>query len=133
MVAVVAALVLLFTACTPEQQMAHDHINNNRANAGVPNLLPHGDLIVKAQAWAENLAARGVIEHSHLSDGAPAGWQMLAENVGRGPSQLAVMEQFLVSPAHRANMLNPDFTHVGTGVAYGADGMVYVVEVFARY
>ncbi|HEV8296593.1 MAG TPA: CAP domain-containing protein [Acidimicrobiales bacterium] len=130
---VVAVAMLLLGACTPEQQMAHDNVNANRANVGAPAMWPHPDLITKAQAWAESLAARGALEHSNLAEGVPPGWQMLGENVGRGPSEQAVLDQFLASPHHRDNVLNPDFTHLGTGIATAADGTVYVVEVFARY
>ena len=36
------------------------------------------------------------------------------------------------SPSHRANMVDPAFTHVGIGTARGADGSFYAVEIFVR-
>jgi uncharacterized protein YkwD len=35
-------------------------------------------------------------------------------------------------PNHRANILNPDYTHVGVGIAKGADGMFYITQEFAQ-
>jgi uncharacterized protein YkwD len=44
---------------------------------------------------------------------------MLAENLGRAFSTREVENGFMGSPGHRANILNPEMTHVGIGVAAG--------------
>jgi uncharacterized protein YkwD len=126
-------LVLLLAACTPEQQHTIDLVNASRSTAGLPTLLPRGDAIDKAQAWAEHMAANGAIGHSDLPAGMINDWKALGENVGVGPSIDAVQEAFLASPAHRANILDPRYNSLGTGVAVGADGRTYVVQVFAQY
>jgi uncharacterized protein YkwD len=41
------------------------------------------------------------------------------------------VQGWLDSPGHRANLLNPDFTHVGHGLATSSDGSVYIVQVLA--
>jgi hypothetical protein len=132
-VALAFALVLLFAACTPEQQHTMDLVNANRTEAGVVTLLPRSDAIAKAQAWAEHMAAQGAISHSSVADGMIDDWKMLGENVGVGPSMDAVEAAFMASPVHRSNILDPRFNSLGTGVAVGADGRTYVVQVFAQY
>jgi uncharacterized protein YkwD len=132
-VVALAATLWLLVGCTPEQQAVLDQVNAHRTNAGVSTLLPSPDAMVKAQAWADQLVRNGGLSHSALSSGMPAGWTKLGENVGRGPSIEAVMQGFLQSPGHRANLLDPAFNWVGTGVSVAPDGTVYVVQVFARY
>jgi uncharacterized protein YkwD len=128
-----AAVMLLAVACTPEQTAAIDLANSTRREAGLPGLLPSPALIDKAQAWADELARRGSLSHSTLTDGVPEGWVKLGENVGRGPSIEAVHAGFLGSPAHRANLVDASFNWIGTGVATAGDGTVFVVQVFAHY
>jgi uncharacterized protein YkwD len=129
----VAALLLLLMGCTPEQQAVLGKTNASRTEAGVPEMLPSPDAMNKAQAWADQVARSGALAHSTLADGMPAGWTKLGENVGRGSSIDAVFQGFLNSPGHRANLLDPAFNWVGTGVAVSPDGTVIVVQVFARY
>jgi uncharacterized protein YkwD len=132
-VTVLLASLWLLLGCTPEQQAALGQINDQRAKSGLPGLLPSPDAMNKAQAWADQLARHGSLSHSSLSAGMPEGWTKLGENVGRGPSIDAVFQGFMGSPAHRANLVDPAYNWGGTGVAIGADGTVYVVQVFARY
>jgi uncharacterized protein YkwD len=128
-----ATVMLLAVACTPEQMAAIDLANSTRREAGLPGLVPSPALIDKAQAWADELARRGVLSHSTLTDGVPDGWVKLGENVGRGPSIEAVHAGFLGSPAHRTNLVDASFNWIGTGVATAGDGTVFVVQVFGHY
>ncbi len=42
-----------------------------------------------------------------------------------------VIAGWMASPGHRANLVHPEWTHVGFGLAEGSDGRAYVVQVFA--
>ena len=45
-------------------------------------------------------------------------WQIIGENVAWNyPSAQAVVEAWLASPEHCANILSPEFTHIGVGKA----------------
>ncbi len=61
-------------------------------------------------------------------------WSYLGENVAYnvGYSQPAqeLMDQWWNSPPHKANILDPNFTEIGVGVAVGASGRTYGVVDF---
>jgi uncharacterized protein YkwD len=128
-----AVVMLLCIGCTPEQMAAIDAANADRGAAGLPTLTASPALIAKAQAWADQLAQRHGLSHSRLTDGAPEGWLKLGENVGMGPTIDAVEQGFMASPAHHANIVDPAFNWIGTGVATASDGTVFVVQVFGQY
>ena len=59
-----------------------------------------------------------------MATGAPAGWQKLGENVacrttnqGEASAIGPIQAQFMGSTGHRANILDPAFTHGAVGVA----------------
>lgn len=74
--------------------------------------------------------ARGVGERL-LACGYPArsaGW---AENIAYGyPSPAAVMQAWLASPGHRANIENPSLRAIGIGVARSTGGTLYWTQNF---
>jgi len=57
-----------------------------------------------------------------------------AENIAFGqPTAAAVMNAWMNSPGHRANILNPNFTQMGAGVARrGATGPFFYTQMFIR-
>lgn len=55
------------------------------------------------------------------------------ENIAYGQrSPRAVMEQWMNSAGHRANILNPDFTAIGVGHYEGSNGTDYWTQLFIR-
>lgn len=57
---------------------------------------------------------------------------VVAENVASGPmGAREVVDGWLNSPGHRRN-IEGDFTITGIGLAYGARGMIYFTQIFAR-
>ena len=125
----VAAITSRPVFCADQRTVAAQ-INTTRRNQGRPGLTLHRRLADKAQRWAEHMAARNRLSHSVLTQGVPAGWRALAENVGYGGGLSEVHGAFLGSAGHRANILGP-YNYVGTGVARGG-GRLWVVHVFMR-
>lgn len=106
-------------------------INGLRASKGLHALQEDGKLNAVAQDWANQMAARGAISHrSSLSSAIGGGWAKLGENVGTGGSAGAIFSALVNSPGHYRNMVDSSFTHVGTGVARGADGRIYTAHNF---
>ena len=134
----VLLLAITATACldAPEQSFL-DRTNAMRRTAGIGQLQEHDTLTAKAEAWAVHMAATGTLAHSTLSAGLGGlQYASLGENVGVASSGsdpwLQIHNAFAASPGHRANLLNSSFSHMGVGVAVGADGRVWVAEVFAQ-
>lgn len=50
-------------------------------------------------------------------------WARIGENVGVGPTVPTVHQAFMDSPAHRANVLDPDYRWIGVGVVSGGSRM----------
>jgi uncharacterized protein YkwD len=122
-------------------------VNRDRAAAGLPALLRDARLQEIARGHSREMARTGEVVHiSDKSGGAvdrvraahvsPAP-RTLAENVGRAFSTVEVENGFMGSPGHRANILNPDMTHVGIGVVAGqAEGGVvplFFTQLFAGW
>ncbi len=109
-----------------------EYHNAERATRQVAALSRDPRMDSHAQALAENLAARGVLQHTPavaLTLGYSAGGQNL---VFRSPSINASEANFMWmnSPNHRKNLLNPGFSHVGIGIACSrASGKPFPVAV----
>ncbi|QUW19798.1 CAP domain-containing protein [Agrococcus sp. Marseille-Q4369] len=117
-----------------------DRINRERSAAGLGPLSQDGCLSSMAQGWSATMAATSALGSAHnpnLNAQARgcgmAGW---GDNVGRtsgsAVSPNGIMDAWMASPAHRANLLSTSFTHVGVGVERGANGFWYYVLDFGR-
>ena len=133
LIVLLAAVALLLSACSPQQLDSFQRVNADRVANGVGAMSIQDGLMAKAQQWADYLASTSHLEHSTLTDSVAPGWAMLGENVGYGPSIETVEAAFMASPAHRSNILNPEFNWAGTGFAVSGNGTVFVVQVFAKY
>jgi hypothetical protein len=73
-----------------------------------------------------------LISHNpQLRTAVAASWRKLGENVGCGDVSVEVLHQkFMDSPAHRANIMDPEFDSIGIGVVYDSAGMMWVTEQF---
>ena len=62
---------------------------------------------------------------------AGARFSLVEENIATGPTPSALHEEWMNSPGHRANLLNPQVNRVGIAVI-AASGTLYAVEDFSR-
>jgi hypothetical protein len=72
------------------------------------------------------MAAQQRLYHQSL---APIAGQAVGENVGVGDAIDQLHDMFMQSPAHRVN-IEGDYSDIGVGVAWSADGHLYIDEVF---
>ena len=103
--------------------------NQVRAAQGLPALTIDSQLTAVAQAWATELAGRGVISHNPSVRSQVTGWKVLGENVGVGGTVDAIHAAFVASPTHYANLVDSAYTRVGFGIVR-PDARIFVVEVF---
>lgn len=116
-------------AQSPAQEVIH-LTNLEREKAGLPPLKENPLLAQAAQAHAEAMAAGDFLGHDDPGAGtAPADrvtaagykWSVVAENIGSGDaSPTEVMQNWMESSAHRANILNPRIREIGVGYALDA-------------
>jgi hypothetical protein len=113
-----------------EESAFVSRINAVRGSRGLGPLEVDGELTAVARNWAATMASGGDIWHNpNLAGQVSANWVRLGENVGVGFGVDGLMDAFINSAAHYANIVG-DYTHVGVGVVWGGDGRMYTAHVF---
>lgn len=108
-------------------------LNVERARVGLRPLTESPSLNAAALAWAQSMAAQGVLTHGdferRIADMVPG--HAIAENIAEGQKAVAqVVAAWMGSPGHRANILGP-YSQAGHGEAINARGTRYWVVDFA--
>lgn len=106
-------------------------VNKERAAAGCSPVTANSRLARAADDYSDVMAASGVMSHTGPDgstmasrvEAAGYAWSTLGENIARGQADAAsVMESWMNSPGHRANILNCSFRELGVGVHHGDGG-----------
>jgi uncharacterized protein YkwD len=139
-----------YAAASPSAlaQQILDLTNQQRAANGLAPLTMSPQLTAGAQLHSSDMASlapvvgdAAAMQHTLVGGQAPTlgaradvvgyAYSFLGENIayGYGTAQ-AVMDAWMNSPGHRANILDPDYTQIGIAVAYAADGMPYMTQFF---
>ncbi|MFD4790656.1 CAP domain-containing protein [Streptomyces sp. NPDC058459] len=105
-------------------------VNVERAKVGCTPVAANSALTGLAEAFSSDMAARSFFDHTDPDGASP--WDRAAkagitglggENIARGQTDAAaVMEAWMKSPGHRANILNCDFKTLGVGIHQGSGG-----------
>ena len=156
--AAVFALAAVPAWAWPDIPQAEDQffqlVNDDRVANGVAPVGRDDRLMAIARWRSEDMVARNYYSHT-IPAGACFGgicystdidvfkvlddqgiqWWGAGENVTGpgGPEEQIVANaeaSLMGSPAHRANILNPDWTHAGVGIAQGADGRTLFTQLF---
>lgn len=116
-------------------------VNQARVRHGLAPIARAAELDVAAERHSRDMAINGFFSHTG-SDGSNAGqranaagyfWYAWGENIAAGfPTAAAVMEAWMNSPGHRANILQPIFQEIGIAVVQQAGSRygVYWTQVF---
>lgn len=120
------------------EQYLYAAANQERATRGLAPLRMDLALAQASASHAEQMAERDDISHQFpgepdLEDrGASTGvrFSLIAENVGEAPTSVILQNLWMKSPAHRANLLDPEVNAVGISVVQRGDEL-YAVEDFA--
>jgi uncharacterized protein YkwD len=107
-------------------------VNAERRSRALPALTGDGCGERHAAAQAERMAASGRLAHQDLGAVlAACGTSAAAENVGQGPvSPERMVALWMASDSHRAAILDPGLTAVGTGAVADGAGRWWVAQVF---
>ncbi|MFL9659457.1 CAP domain-containing protein [Streptomyces sp. PB17] len=121
-------------AAVSEQAVAEAQVlklvNDERAKVGCTPVAANSALRELAEDFSEAMATQGFFDHTDPGGATP--WDRAAaagisglggENIARGQADAqAVMDAWMNSPDHRANILNCDFKTLGVGVHFGSGG-----------
>jgi uncharacterized protein YkwD len=118
-------------------------VNEARRRNGAGPLRAERHLDLSAQRHAEDMLSRNYFAHEspsgttvrERSTAAGYDWRGIGENIAFGQlSVKEVMDTWMNSPGHRRNLLDPKFTDLGVGLAFGKgqDGsyQIYWVQNF---
>ncbi|MEV4945685.1 sigma-70 family RNA polymerase sigma factor [Streptomyces sp. NPDC053755] len=118
-------------------QQVIDIVNSERSKAGCGPLAGNDLLDRAAQGHSDDMAARDYFDHTNPDGDGPGErvtatgyrWSTYGENIAMGQSSAAqVMESWMNSPGHRANILNCSFKEIGIGIHTA--GGPYWTQVF---
>jgi uncharacterized protein YkwD len=113
--------------------------NAERMAAGLRPLAADPLLTVAAQGHSADMVARAFYAHTspdggepwHRASAAGSTHRAIGENIACGQRTPAeVVDGWMNSPGHRANILKPSFTHLGTGFAGGGSAGTYWTQLF---
>jgi uncharacterized protein YkwD len=123
---------------SPVEQAILEAVNQERAKEKQQACVPHPILMKLAREHSANMARQKKLDHT-LDGKNPtqrakeAGYvnPYVAENIAqtRGVNVAQAMELWMKSAGHRGNILSPEYTRIGIGIA--VDGSeVYYTQVF---
>ncbi|TQR13366.1 hypothetical protein FG383_12605 [Psychrobacillus soli] len=109
-----------------EIQQVVDLTNQERAKAGLKALQIDTKLTQSAQAKSQDMKNKNYFSHTSPTYGSPFDqmksfgitYKSAAENIAMGqPSATEVVKAWMESPGHKANIMNPSYTHIGVGLS----------------
>ncbi|WP_261802057.1 CAP domain-containing protein [Streptomyces sp. ISID311] len=105
-------------------------VNQERGRAGCSPVTADGELAHLAQQFSDDMAGRGFFGHTDPDGDTP--WDRAraadisglgGENIARGQANAqSVMDSWMSSPGHRANILNCEYKTLGVGAHFGPGG-----------
>lgn len=113
-------------------------VNKERANAGLGSLTTTPELDAAAQVRANEIV--NYFSHtrpdgrscSTAAEEAGVPTYYIGENIAAGQrSPESVMNSWMNSSGHRANILRDDYNHIGIGCVYGGSYGIYWVQMFS--
>lgn len=116
----------------------HEHTNRERAAAAVAPVKRLDSLDGIAQTWSEQMDTENRMYHNpgiraQVTAAYPGQWRSYGENVLQnwcGASGETLVRQWMNSPPHRVNLLNPAHTHLGVGADVADSRKLYSTQNF---
>ncbi len=137
----VRAPTVTTAAATAEQaRRLIDLVNNARKANGLNALTVSSALTAGALKHSQDMAANNYLAHVSPTYGTMAvrmktaniSYWYAGENVARTSSADRAHELFMASSGHRANILKPEYTHIGVAFVWSTTaGQYYITEWFA--
>ncbi len=133
--------VPLFSTVKSIEQEVVRLTNIERQKAGLPAYKHNWQLSRVARYKSEDMKNKGYFSHTSPTYGSP--FQMMknfkikytaaGENIAMGQrTAQAVVQGWMNSSGHRANILSKNFTEIGVGYAKNSKGSIYWTQMFIR-
>lgn len=125
---------------TAEQQML-DLVNQERAKAGLAPLKADLELTKLARLKSQDMISHNYFSHQSPTYGSPFDmmksfgitYQTAGENIAGNSSVTGAHTALMNSTGHRANILNPNYTHIGIGIVSGGSyGIMFTQQFIGR-
>jgi uncharacterized protein YkwD len=122
-----------------EEQIIFDLANRERAAHRLPALQWNAALASAARAHAQKMAQAGTLSHQFEGEMdmgtrfrvAGVQFRTAAENVALGPTAADIHAQWMKSPGHRDNILDPALDSLGVAVVV-RNGQLFTVQDFTQ-
>ncbi|MEG1142431.1 MAG: CAP domain-containing protein, partial [Clostridia bacterium] len=120
-------------------QQVLDLVNQERAKQGLSSLTLDVTLQKSAMAKSKDMAINNYFDHNSPTYGSVSNmlnnfgikWRANGENIAKGQTSAAqVMNSWMNSSGHRANILKSGFTHIGIGIYKNANGQILWTQQF---
>lgn len=128
-VAVLAASPGSAEAARSSERHFTQMVNDTRATTLLASLQLDERLTRIARRHSRQMAAEGELYHSDLDRLLSASVSSVGENVGYGSSLDQLLQAFMASPPHAANLLG-NYSKTGVGIVR-LDGQLWITQLFA--
>ncbi|AXH98255.1 hypothetical protein DV702_00190 [Sporosarcina sp. PTS2304] len=124
------------------EQLMHELVNQARHAAGLPILNENKLLTTAARMHSEDMARNNYFSHTNLR-GESASQRV--ENIGLRPNatgeniaqgylnSILAHEGLMNSLGHRNNILSPEYSQLGIGIAFNSESKPYITQKFYIY
>ena len=125
---------------TAQEENAFILLNQDRSANGLPALKLDPVLCEIARAKSKDMKEKNYFSHTSPTYGSASqmlksfgySFQAVGENIAHHATVEKSQAAFMSSDGHRRNILGSQWTKVGIGVWYDAQGFVYVTQMFVR-
>lgn len=126
---------------TSQAKQVLDLVNKERSKQGLKALTLSSELTNVATIKAQDMADKGYFDHNSPTYGSPfemmqrfgVQYTSAGENIAAGQKTASeVMNSWMNSSGHRANILNKDYAEIGIGFVEGGKYGTYWVQLFKK-
>lgn len=121
------------------QQQVLDLVNAERAKRGISALTLDSSLSSVATKKSQDMVNKNYFDHTSPTYGSPfdmmkqfgISYRTAGENIAKGQkTPQEVVAAWMNSEGHRKNILNPNFTNLGVGIAKDSNKTTYWTQMF---
>ncbi len=121
---------------TGEALIQYYNINSERTNLNLGALQISRCLSTTASYWAKQMGTNQGLRHMTAADkevmrqatGCSVTNYTFGENIGTGGDSPGLFRAFMNSPGHKANILLPQYTHMGVGSYRNSQGTLWIAQ-----